>query len=69
MSQEVKERIFQPFNTYEGEKGRNKHGVGLGLSITKTLVAYLGPSNIPISVDSIKGKGSTFTFVIFINIP
>lgn len=51
-----RERIFQEFTRLPGAQG--KEGFGLGLSIVKMLVQLLEGS---IEVDSVPGKGSTFT--------
>ena len=52
ISEEVRERIFDPFYTTK------EHGTGLGLSISYGIVEQHGGT---ISVDSNPGKGSTFT--------
>ncbi len=58
MSPEYKKTIFQPF-TREINSSTNKiQGTGLGMTITKSLVDLMGGN---ISVDSIPGRGSTFT--------
>ena len=51
-----RERIFQEFTRLPGAQG--KEGFGLGLSIVRMLVQLLEGS---IDVDSVPGKGSTFT--------
>ena len=51
-----KERIFQEFTRLPGAQG--KEGFGLGLSIVRMLVQLLEGT---IDVDSVPGKGSTFT--------
>ncbi len=53
---EQQERIFEPFVTSE-DSARRKGGIGLGLSITRRLVALHGGS---ISLESQPKKGSTF---------
>lgn len=53
MSDAQRARIFEPFFTTKGGRG----GVGLGLSITYSLVTELGGS---VSVESEVGKGASF---------
>jgi len=53
MSDDQRARIFEPFFTTKGGRG----GVGLGLSITYSLVTELGGS---VSVESEVGKGTSF---------
>jgi signal transduction histidine kinase len=53
---ERQEQIFQPFAIIKDREAR--HGVGLGLSITRELTHLVGGV---ISVDSEVGRGSTFT--------
>src|SRR5699024_9993059 len=54
-----RERIFQEFTRLPGAQG--KEGFGLGLSIVRMLVQLLEGT---IDVDSVPGKGSTFTLRI-----
>lgn len=58
MSEEYRKKIFTPF-TRETNSVTNKiQGTGLGMAITKNLVDLMGGT---ISVESVQGKGSTFT--------
>ncbi len=36
--EEIKSNLFKMFATYDHNKGSNRHGVGLGLTIAKKLV-------------------------------
>lgn len=54
-----RERIFQEFTRLPGAQG--KEGFGLGLSIVRMLVQLLEGT---IDVDSVPGKGSTFTLCV-----
>ena len=56
ISPELQERIFEPFVKAEALEYR-REGIGLGLSITRRLVALHGGS---ITLDSIPDRGSTF---------
>lgn len=58
MTEELKSRLFKPFEQENAETVRQHGGSGLGLSITKNLVNMMHGS---ISVESKKGEGSTFT--------
>ena len=61
MSPEFMEHIFEPF-TQENTTSRTKYaGTGLGMSITKSLVDKMGGT---ITVESEKGKGSTFDVIL-----
>ncbi len=53
--------MFEEFRRLDMSKNRNVEGTGLGLNIVKQLV-YLMQGNI--NVDSVYGKGSTFTVFI-----
>jgi len=52
------ERIFDPFWQVEHGRARRIGGTGLGLSVTRQLAHLLGGD---IAVESVLGKGSTFT--------
>ncbi len=52
------ESIFQPFRQVDSSTSREYGGTGLGLTITRSIVAMLDGE---ISVSSVPGKGSIFT--------
>ncbi|MDH4069794.1 MAG: response regulator [Ignavibacteria bacterium] len=54
-------QLFKPFRQASGGKERNKHGMGLGLAITKELVKLHGGN---IWIESEWGKGTTVSFKI-----
>ena len=53
------DHIFDRF--YKADRARGKKGTGLGLSIAKELLTYMGET---ISVASVYGEGTTFTFTL-----
>ncbi|MCD2493617.1 ATP-binding protein [Lacrimispora sp. NSJ-141] len=61
MSEEFRERLFEPFEQEHLEGGRVFEGSGLGLSITQNLVGLM---NGQISVESEKNKGSCFIVTV-----
>jgi PAS domain S-box-containing protein len=61
ISEEYLEHIFEPFSQEEDGFNRPYEGNGLGLALTKR---YLDLINSSITVDSVKGVGSTFTFTL-----
>ncbi|CAK65630.1 unnamed protein product (macronuclear) [Paramecium tetraurelia] len=60
---EIQRNLFKLYSTYDIGKN-NRHGVGLGLTISQQLVSLLGPSD-KIELKSQVGKGSTFKFKIY----
>lgn len=63
---EEQERIFNAFYKVENQKEVLYRGTGLGLSLCKRLLEQMGGT---ISVTSEPGKGSTFNFIIPIELP
>jgi len=61
ITQKSQELIFGRFNQEDSSTSRGYEGTGLGLPISKGLVELLGGE---IRVESVKGKGSIFTFTI-----
>jgi signal transduction histidine kinase len=60
------DKLFVEFQQLEAGAGQHAGGTGLGLALTKKLVEMQGGA---ISVDSHKGRGSTFTVSLPIEIP
>ncbi|WP_199117730.1 PAS domain S-box protein [Pedobacter sp. ASV28] len=59
-----KEYIFETFTQAKADISRKYGGTGLGLAITKKLLKLYGSD---IQVNSIEGKGTTFSFLIHFN--
>lgn len=60
MSEEYLKNLFQPFSQEDGGYTRKFEGNGLGLALVKK---YCSLNNAEIKVESIKGKGSTFSVI------
>ena len=58
---EEQEKIFRRF--YQADSSRTGEGTGLGLSMVKQIAEFHGGT---VTVESIPGKGSIFTFLMFL---
>ena len=61
IKEEDQELLFDSFERVDVKKNREKEGTGLGLAISRDLVERMGGT---IHLQSVYGKGSTFSFVI-----
>ena len=58
MSEDMKKRLFSPFEQQDASTARKHGGSGLGLSIAKNLVEMMGGT---IQADSVLNQGTSFT--------
>jgi len=58
ISEEFLDKLFEPFSREKNSTLSGIHGIGLGLTIAKSIVDMMGGT---LSVQSTVGKGSTFT--------
>jgi two-component system CheB/CheR fusion protein len=64
IAKQDQKKIFDHSTQVEKEKGQHSSGLGLGLYISSTIIQRHGSR---IVVESTKGKGSTFSFVLPLN--
>ena len=64
IAENAKQRIFMPFNRGDNPQVSSREGLGLGLAISRTLVALHGGS---IDIESTVGVGTTVTVILPIN--
>ncbi|MBL8329422.1 MAG: response regulator [Rubrivivax sp.] len=65
MPPEELEAVFEPFHQVGGARHRRRGGTGLGLAISQRIVRAMGSQ---IEVQSAQGEGSTFQFVLVLEL-
>ncbi|MCR4909571.1 MAG: response regulator, partial [Lachnospiraceae bacterium] len=65
MDKEYLPRIFEPFSQEDANKANKYGSTGLGMAITRNIVEMM---NGKITVESEKGKGSTFTVAVTLRV-
>ena len=66
IEEQDRERVFHSFTQVDGSLARRHEGAGLGLFISSQIVRLMGGR---IHLESLPGKGSTFSFEIPFNAP
>lgn len=61
----VQPKLFTMYGTFDHNRGLNRHGIGLGLTIMRKLVRQLGPQRQKICLDSEPGRGTRITFLVY----
>lgn len=66
IDEEDRGKLFQSFSQVDASISRRYGGTGLGLSICRQLAELMGGS---VDVESVKGRGSNFSFSIWVGTP
>jgi len=63
IKQEIVDKLNEnkEYTTFDNESGINKDGIGLGLTICRSLISRLSPVG-ELNIESTLGKGSCFSF-------